>query len=60
MTERNVGRPWSAEEDSLLKAAVDAHGENDNWKIIAQAVPGRSNKACRKVLKTECSTIVAR
>nr|AXB87526.1 MYB transcription factor 20 [Pleurotus ostreatus] len=48
MTERNVGRPWSAEEDSLLKAAVDAHGENDNWKIIAQAVPGRSNKACRK------------
>ncbi|KAL4257294.1 MYB transcription factor 20 [Pleurotus pulmonarius] len=48
MTERNVGRPWSADEDSLLKAAVDIHGENDNWKIIAQAVPGRSNKACRK------------
>ncbi|KZT23864.1 hypothetical protein NEOLEDRAFT_1095648 [Neolentinus lepideus HHB14362 ss-1] len=48
MMERNVGRPWTAQEDALLRQAVAIHGENDNWKTIAQFVPGRTNKACRK------------
>jgi hypothetical protein len=48
-TERIVGRPWNQHEDSLLKQAVAIHGENDNWKIVALSVPGRTNKACRKV-----------
>ncbi|TFK57621.1 hypothetical protein OE88DRAFT_1651452 [Heliocybe sulcata] len=46
--ERNVGRPWTAQEDALLRQAVAIHGESDNWKTIAQSVPGRTNKACRK------------
>jgi hypothetical protein len=49
MTERNLGRPWTAREDELLTQAVALHGENDNWKIIALSVPDRTNKACRKV-----------
>lgn len=35
--------------DQLLKDAVAKHGEHDNWKNIALCIPGRSNKACRKV-----------
>ena len=50
MTERNLGRPWNAHEDRLLTDAVALHGPSDNWKIIALSVPGRTNKACRKVL----------
>ncbi|KDQ54875.1 hypothetical protein JAAARDRAFT_37988 [Jaapia argillacea MUCL 33604] len=45
---RNVGRPWTPQEDDLLKQAVAIHGENDNWKTVALFVPGRTNKACRK------------
>lgn len=48
-TERIVGRPWNTHEDNLLKKAVAIHGENDNWKTVALHVPGRTNKACRKV-----------
>ncbi|KIK49539.1 hypothetical protein CY34DRAFT_796967 [Suillus luteus UH-Slu-Lm8-n1] len=48
MTERNVGRPWTAEEDRLLANAVAIHGESDNWKAVAHCVPERTNKACRK------------
>jgi hypothetical protein len=48
-TERIVGRPWTKHEDNLLKQAVAIHGENDNWKTVALSVPGRTNKACRKV-----------
>lgn len=45
-----VPRPWSQEEDNLLKQAVATHGEEPGvWKIIASTIPGRSNKACRKV-----------
>lgn len=36
--------------DQLLKDAVAEHGEHDNWKNIALCIPGRTNKACRKVL----------
>jgi hypothetical protein len=51
MTER-VGRPWTTDEDGLLKQAVAVHGETDMWKTIALSVPGRTNKACRKVCST--------
>ena len=45
-----VGRPWTREEDEQLIAAVAIHGEyTEKWKTIALAVPGRTNKACRKV-----------
>ncbi|KAI9511770.1 hypothetical protein F5148DRAFT_1168715 [Russula earlei] len=48
MAERITGRPWSAYEDLLLsKAVAEFDGEAD-WKTIAQRVPGRTNKACRK------------
>lgn len=46
--ERSVGRPWTTHEDELLARAVAEHGENDNWKRVAECVPGRTNKACRK------------
>jgi len=49
MADKIVGRPWSAEEDNLLIQAVAIHGQNDNWKQVALSVPGRTNKACRKV-----------
>lgn len=49
MTERGVGKPWTSLEDTLLRQAVAVHGENDNWKSVALCVPGRTNKACRKV-----------
>ncbi|KAF8971449.1 hypothetical protein BDZ97DRAFT_1786576 [Flammula alnicola] len=48
MAERNISRPWSEEEDLQLRQAVALYGENDNWKIVALGVPGRTNKACRK------------
>ncbi|KAG2155483.1 hypothetical protein DEU56DRAFT_724964 [Suillus clintonianus] len=48
MTERIVGRPWTAQEDRLLANAVATHGESDNWKAVAHCVPERTNKACRK------------
>ncbi|KAI6045097.1 hypothetical protein EDC04DRAFT_3105251 [Pisolithus marmoratus] len=48
MAERSAGRPWTAQEDELLARAVAEHGENDNWKRVAECVPGRTNKACRK------------
>lgn len=59
-----LGRPWTPEEDEQLINAVRFHGDNtDKWKIIALAVPGRTNKACRKVRptfqlhsKSECSS----
>ena len=49
MTEKCVGKPWTPEEDELLRTAVAIHGEQDNWKLVAEGVPGRTNKACRKV-----------
>ncbi|KAJ6574634.1 hypothetical protein B0H19DRAFT_1208260 [Mycena capillaripes] len=39
---------WTPREDELLIRAVANFGEHDNWKTVAQAVPGRTNKACRK------------
>ncbi|KAH0838554.1 hypothetical protein J3R83DRAFT_6874 [Lanmaoa asiatica] len=48
MSERAIGRPWTAREDQLLANAVAVHGQVDNWKAVALSVPGRTNKACRK------------
>lgn len=47
--EKAVSRPWSQLEDDLLRIAVSRHGVQDNWKAVADDVPGRNNKACRKV-----------
>ncbi len=50
-TTPSTGRPWSKYEDKLLTEAVASHGaDTEKWKTIALAVPGRTNKACRKVL----------
>jgi hypothetical protein len=49
----HTGRPWTAAEDHLLTQAVALHGEADQWKAIALCVPGRTNKACRKVDKID-------
>ena len=54
MTEKGVGKPWTTDEDKLLVQAVAIHGENDNWKAVATCVPGRTNKACRKVSRIVC------
>ncbi|KAI9462329.1 hypothetical protein BJY52DRAFT_1256337 [Lactarius psammicola] len=48
MAERMTGRPWSAHEDLLLSRAVAEFDGEADWKTIAQRVPGRTNKACRK------------
>lgn len=48
MAERMTGRPWSAHEDLLLSDAVAEFDGEADWKTIAQRVPGRTNKACRK------------
>lgn len=37
--------PWSKEEDTLLVAAVEAHGQH--WVRIADFVPGRNANQCR-------------
>lgn len=39
-------------QDRLLRDAVEKYGDHDNWKAIAEKIPGRSNKACRKVNTT--------
>ncbi|KAI0308036.1 hypothetical protein B0F90DRAFT_1679645 [Multifurca ochricompacta] len=48
MAERLTGRPWSTYEDLLLSRAVTEFDGEADWKTIAQRVPGRTNKACRK------------
>ncbi|OBZ79994.1 Myb-like protein L [Grifola frondosa] len=49
MSESRVGKPWTPYEDNLLTQAVAIYGENESWKSVALSVPGRTNKACRKV-----------
>ncbi|KIY65893.1 hypothetical protein CYLTODRAFT_423925 [Cylindrobasidium torrendii FP15055 ss-10] len=52
MPARAVSRPWTEEEDALLKKAMKDYEQNeatfDTWKDVAKIIPGRSNKACRK------------
>ncbi|ORX60273.1 hypothetical protein DM01DRAFT_1342778 [Hesseltinella vesiculosa] len=41
--------PWNAEEDELLRIAVSVYGDKtEKWSKIAECVPGRTNKNCRK------------
>lgn len=49
MTDRALSRPWTKEEDDLLKQGVERYGAQDNWIAVAELVPNRTNKACRKV-----------
>jgi myb proto-oncogene protein len=37
---------WKAEEDAMLKDAVEKHGKD--WAAIAAMVPGRTNTQCRQ------------
>ncbi|KAJ7157549.1 Homeodomain-like protein [Mycena crocata] len=43
-------RQWTAQEDELLKLAVEEPGNPapSKWHAIAQHVPNRTNKDCRK------------
>lgn len=58
MAERITGRPWTAYEDLLLSKAVEDFDGEADWKTIAHRVPGRTNKACRKVCFLRPSSIV--
>lgn len=49
MGEKLVTRPWTQKDDDLLRDAVAKYGMQDNWQAVASEVPGRDNKACRKV-----------
>jgi len=40
---------WSPEQDRRLREAVQRFGDKDQWQQVATLVPGRDNKACRKV-----------
>lgn len=47
--QRAPGKAWTNSEDEKLITAVQKYGENtESWKTIAEAIPGRTNKACRK------------
>ncbi|GAB5585568.1 hypothetical protein Unana1_00468 [Umbelopsis nana] len=51
MKERGFGdrTQWTPEEDQLLRLAVQVYGPNtEKWSKIAECVPGRTNKNCRK------------
>ncbi len=40
-------RPWTKEEDDLVKKLVDKHGPS-KWTFIAEHLPGRIGKQCRE------------
>ena len=40
-------RPWTKEEDELVKKLVDNHGPS-KWTFIAEHLPGRIGKQCRE------------
>ena len=50
----NLSRRWTQEEDAVLTTAVKLH-DGQNWKVIAEMVPGRDHVQClqrwKKVLK---------
>jgi hypothetical protein len=39
-------KPWSEEEDTLVKKLVEKYGPQ-RWSFIAKFVPGRLGKQCR-------------
>lgn len=40
-------KPWSQEEDNLVKKLVEKYGPQ-RWSFIAKFVPGRLGKQCRE------------
>lgn len=40
-------RPWSCEEDELVRSLVDSHGTK-RWSLIASHLAGRTGKQCRE------------
>ncbi|KAJ2082473.1 myb-like DNA-binding protein bas1 [Coemansia sp. RSA 988] len=45
---RGPSSRWTADEDELLKRAVEQFGEDRQWVKVAQQVPGRTNLQCRQ------------
>ncbi|GAD92511.1 hypothetical protein PVAR5_1103 [Paecilomyces variotii No. 5] len=41
-------RRWTQKEDEILKIAVGEDAEGIDWLSVAQFLPGRNNKECRK------------
>jgi transcription factor MYB, plant len=44
---RRVNRPWTPEEDELLRRAVARHGPR-KWPDLSADIPGRCGKSCRR------------
>ncbi|AQK85450.1 transcription factor MYB77 [Zea mays] len=44
---RRVNRPWTPEEDELLRRAVARHGPR-KWPELSADIPGRCGKSCRR------------
>ena len=42
-----LSRPWTAEEDAMVRSLVDEHGTK-RWSVIAASLPGRTGKQCRE------------
>merc|ERR1719247_444860 len=40
-------RPWTTEEDTLVRSLVEAHGTK-RWSLIASNLTGRTGKQCRE------------
>ena len=47
VTKPKKRRPWTVEEDDLVKTLVDQHGPS-KWTFIAEHLPGRIGKQCRE------------
>jgi hypothetical protein len=44
LKQREAGVPWTAEEDAMLRAGVEA---GESWKSIAEKLPGRNGEMAR-------------
>ncbi|KAI0919346.1 hypothetical protein AcV7_006108 [Taiwanofungus camphoratus] len=57
-------RPWTEEEDEKLRVAIEQEDPDSNpptrWHAIAQHIPNRTNKDCRKRWWAQMATIVAK
>ena len=40
-------RPWTTEEDAMVRSLVEEHGTK-RWSVIAASLPGRTGKQCRE------------
>ncbi|KAL6304970.1 Homeodomain-like protein [Sparassis latifolia] len=57
-------RPWTEEEDEKLLAAIEEEDPDTNppsrWHAIAQHIPNRTNKDCRKRWWAQMATVVSK